>query len=82
MVKKESKEACKFYDKYRFFPDEKKKGIKILNKYIKELTGAINSSRRIIKDITLWEGEDIKHCKDKIREYEQLKEKLKKELKK
>ena len=70
MNKKELINICKFYDKYKFLPDEKKKGIKILNGYIMELKKVITHQ------------ENIRYFKEKIEDYQKLKEKLQKELKK
>jgi Na+/phosphate symporter len=86
MEKNELVSICQFYDKYRFLPTEKKKGIKILNKYIKELKETIASTKEGFelraKVLQKWDDENIKHCMDKIKDYEKLKKKLQKEIKK
>lgn len=71
MTTKKIKDICKFYDKYGFFPDEKRKGIRKLNEYISDI-------KREIKGKTA----DSIYLQSKIKEYEKLKAKLKKEVKK
>ena len=79
---KKIKDICKFYDKYGFFPDEKKKGIRMLTDYIKSIRDSIKYYRDNDKETVKLTTERTRNLKNRIKDRQKLKEKLQNDLKK
>ncbi len=85
MKKQELIDFCKFYKEYGFFPDERKKGVKMLSKRIKELRSIKVSNSKSIHEAIAYRQmtlrQDNKNFQKIIKNCQKLKEKIQKDLK-